>query len=168
MGSIWELVQSGLGVDRIHGPLEFQHMALRALVVYVAGIAMLRLGSRRLLGRRTPFDFVLTIILGSTMARAINGAAPLFPTLVAALLLVVLDRAFASAAWRWEGLGPWLHGSVATLVVDGKRDEEGLRRTHVTDQALDTAIRLAGVRRLEDVLEARLEPSGEISVVTRS
>ena len=79
-------------------------MAARAAVIYVAVLAMMRLGHKRFLGKTTAFDVIVGIILGSVASRAINGRAALLPTLGAILVLVALHRLFAHLAFRFERL----------------------------------------------------------------
>ncbi len=169
MEPIWQAVRTALGMDAPQGALTFEQMALRALVVYACGVVMLRLASKRFLGRHTPFDMVLSIILGAVLARAINGSAPLFPTLAAALVLVLLDRLFATVAFRWDRFGDWVRGRPWPLIEDGRLVEGNMRRCHITETDLVSAVRRqAHATRLEDVASARLEPDGAISVVLRT
>lgn len=165
---IWEFTRELLGLDRPAGALTYEHMIMRALVIYLAGVVMVRLSSKRFVGRRTPFDLVLGIVLGAVLARAINGSAPFFPTLSAAFLLVLLDRAFAVAAFRWDGFERLVVGIPFRLVHDGRPDSEAQAACHCDDEDLRSAFRRnANVAALDDVREAWLEPDGEISVVPR-
>jgi hypothetical protein len=59
-------------------------MALRAVVVYVVTVIIVRLGKKRFMGKGTAFDVILGIMLGSIVSRAITGNAPFFPALAAA------------------------------------------------------------------------------------
>ena len=45
-------------------------MAMRACIVYVCALAIVRLGDKRFLGKPTAFDAVLGIIFGSVVSRA--------------------------------------------------------------------------------------------------
>ena len=70
--------------------LTFLQTALRAVIVFVATLVMVRLSSKRSLARKTAFDAVLLIIIASVLARAINGSTPFFPTIGTGFVLVVL------------------------------------------------------------------------------
>ena len=61
----WNGVRWALGVDVETKQLAVGQMALRALVIFVVGLVMVRLGDKRFLGRSTAFDALLAIILGS-------------------------------------------------------------------------------------------------------
>jgi uncharacterized membrane protein YcaP (DUF421 family) len=56
-------------------------VSLRALIMFIAALIIVRLGSKRFLARKTAFDFILAFMLGSMLSRAINGSAELLPTL---------------------------------------------------------------------------------------
>lgn len=164
-----EWFRSLLGLGAPPGTLTYEHMAARAVLVYGAGIAMVRFSSKRFVGRRTPFDFVLSIILGATLSRAVNGSAAFFPTILAGFVLVLLDRVLAVVAYRSERIEGWLAGHPFELVSAGNLNRRNLRRCHCDGDDLASAARLkANVPGLDDVESAWLEPSGEISVVPRA
>ena len=49
-------------------------LALRAVVVYVFLLFVLRLAGRRELGQMTSFDLVLLLVISNAVQNAINGA----------------------------------------------------------------------------------------------
>jgi len=53
---------------------------------------------------------ILGFMLGSILSRAITGSSPFFPTLGAALVLVIMHWAFAVAAFRWSRFGTMVKG----------------------------------------------------------
>jgi uncharacterized membrane protein YcaP (DUF421 family) len=75
-------------------------MALRTVVIYVFTLAIVRLGSRRLLSKPSAFDVIVAIMVGSIMSRAINGTAPFVPTMLAGIVLVVMHWLLAALALR--------------------------------------------------------------------
>jgi uncharacterized membrane protein YcaP (DUF421 family) len=156
-----------LGLSLESNALEWQHMALRALVVYLVVLAITRSGHKRFLGKGTAFDVLLGILLGSIASRAITGNAAFFPTLAACATLVWLHAVFAWSAYRSRMLARLFEGRSIDLVREGRKLQEDVRRTKVTDEDLEEALFTQGVARLDDVLLARLERSGKISVVER-
>lgn len=168
MHDLLALLSSGLGLEIPSQTLTVPQVALRGVVVYLAGVTMVRLAPRRFMGRHTPFDLILGIILGAVLARAINGSAALLPTLVAGFLLVFLDRAMAAATFRWQRFRTWVEGERLLLVHEGRVRPAGLRRSHLSPEGLRAALRTRGrVREPEDVAEAWIERSGEVSVIPR-
>jgi uncharacterized membrane protein YcaP (DUF421 family) len=152
------------------GPQSFTvlEMFLRALGIYLAGWAILRIGGNRFLGQETAFDIVLAFVLGSTLSRAINGSAPLAVTLVASALLVALHHLLAWITWRSRLLGAFFKGRPQVLIRDGRPLPEGLRKYRISQGDLDEALRLhAHLDGPEQVKEARFERNGDISIVKR-
>ncbi|WP_240125725.1 hypothetical protein [Thermomonas alba] len=73
---------------------------LRALVVYVLVMVLMRLSGKRSVGQFTPFDLVLLVLLGNSVQNGINGgdnsltgAAIMASTLIAVNSLVALATA---------------------------------------------------------------------------
>jgi uncharacterized membrane protein YcaP (DUF421 family) len=152
------------------GPQSFSvlEMCLRAVGIYLAGWAILRIGGNRFLGQETAFDIVLGFVLGSTLSRAINGSAPLLVTLTASALLVALHHVLAWLTWRSRPLGKLLKGQAMTIIREGRPVDETLRKLRISQGDLDEALRLNGS--LDDpgqVREARFERNGSISVIKK-
>jgi uncharacterized membrane protein YcaP (DUF421 family) len=141
-------------------------MALRAAIVYIAALVLIRLGGKRFLGKPTPFDAVLGIIFGSVVSRAITGNAPFLPALGAGLALVVLHGVLATLALRAHGLGALIKGRPRLLVEKGRIDGAEMLRARMSEEDLKEGIRLAaGIEDLGRVAAARLERNGQLSVV---
>ena len=62
-----------LGIGTEPKELTFLQVSLRGVIVFIATLIMVRLSSKRSLAEKTAFDAVLVVILGSMLARAING-----------------------------------------------------------------------------------------------
>src|SRR3954449_6270215 len=91
----------GLGLESKNiNPLQ---MGLRAVLVYVVTVLMVRLAKKRFMGRATAFDVILGIMLGSIVSRAVTGNAPLLPALVAAAALLLMHWMFSGIAMGWHG-----------------------------------------------------------------
>lgn len=155
-----------LGPDGVPNSLSALQMALRAVVVYGTGLLLLRLGGARILGRYSAIDIVLAILIGSVLSRAVNGTAPLVPTVAASAVFVGLHRAFAALACHSKVVSRLLKGRPSVLVRDGALLPKALLPRSLEEQDLDEAIRLAGHRPgCGEISEAWLERNGDISVV---
>ena len=143
-------------------------MALRTVIVYAFTLALVRLGSRRLLAKPSAFDVIVAIMVGSIMSRAINGSAPFGPTLLAGVVLLSMHWAFAVLAFRAHWVSAALKGTRIELLRDGRVMRDGMRRANITDDDLAEALRL----QIHDddpaqVRVAYMERSGAISVIPR-
>ena len=154
----------GLGVEN----LNVWQMALRAVVVYVAAVVMIRVGEKRFMGKNTAFDVILGIVFGSVVSRAITGNAPFFPTLGAGFALVCLHWVFAALAFRSDRFGTLVKGNAHELVRNGEVRQDNMRKSHISEKDLREALRVHG--KINDPAEAEsahFERSGDISVIPR-
>ncbi len=143
-------------------------MVLRALVVYVVLVAMVRAGNKRFMAKGTAFDLVLAILLGSVASRAITGEALFFKSMAAALALVAFHWVFAALAFRLDRFAGWLKGQSRLLVQDGELLWSAMCHSHVTEKDLLEALRVqAQSKDMTGVKEAWLERNGEISFIFR-
>jgi uncharacterized membrane protein YcaP (DUF421 family) len=165
-GTMNDLFLTVFGPEGRPVELTIGQMIARAVVVYGAGLAMLRLGGHRLLGRYAAIDILMGILLGSILSRAVNGNAPLATSLVAGASLTAVHRLLSAAARRSERLSDVVKGRPHALIVEGGLREEAMRRHHVSPQDFHEALRLAGhdPERCE-VRSAYIECNGTISFV---
>lgn len=163
---IWTAMHWWLGLDEEE--LAAHHMALRAVVVFIFSVVIVRLGKKRFIGENTAFDVILGVMLGSIISRAITGQSPFFPTLAAAFVIVALHWLFSQIAVRWDAFGTLVKGSSRILVKDGDVEWKAMKRGNISENDLREALRLkARTSDWTKVKEARLERNGEISVILK-
>jgi uncharacterized membrane protein YcaP (DUF421 family) len=168
MHTLLESLRWAFGVDTDPRSYNVLQVSLRALLIYLLGLLIIRLGRNRLLGRQSPFDIVLGFVLGSVLSRAINGTSHLLVTLVSALVLVAAHRFFAFLSFRSHRFGALIKGEPQTLVENGQLDRDQMRREHVSPHDIEEALRLrAKTADATRIAEARLERNGEVSIVER-
>jgi uncharacterized membrane protein YcaP (DUF421 family) len=164
----FETVSTVLGLQTEPRDLTFFQVALRGVIVFVASVIIMRLANRRFLSRMTSLDAVLGMILASMLARAVNGSAAFFPTLGGGLVLILLHRIFAALGFYSRLFETLVKGESDTLVIDGQRNNDSLRKNRITEKDLREELRLNGqTSEIPDVQIATLERSGEISVVNK-
>lgn len=159
----WFRSTFGVGVDAENvGVLQ---MALRTLVVYIFTLIIVRLGSKRFLGKHSSFDVIVGIMMGSVMSRAINSQAPFVPTLAAGAMMIALHWLLGWIAVHTDWLGPLIKGEPVLLIRDGQLQREGMHKALLTTQDLMEALRLQGYADPDSVHLAYLERDGTVSVV---
>jgi uncharacterized membrane protein YcaP (DUF421 family) len=165
MDEIADWLDRALGLGLESQEISALQMGLRAIVVYIVTVLIVRLGKKRFMGRATAFDVILGIMLGSIVSRAVTGNAPLLPALVAAAILVAMHWVFSAIALHWHAFGRAIKGQPVLMVRHGKVDEKVMRKTHMTEHDLWEDLRGKSVSDLAQVAEARLERSGQLSVI---
>ncbi len=162
MNSIYAAIGHGTPMD-----IAWWQMCVRAVIVFVFGIALLRLAGRRAFGRQSAIDILLTVLIGANLSRALTGGSPFFATLAASAALVLLYWISIQITQHSHAVGYVLKGEHTILVRDGHVDGAALRRVGVSEQDLHEAVRSEGAEALRDVKLATLERSGHVSVVKR-
>src|SRR6476619_6242404 len=169
MGAGWDQINQLLGLDRQAQDLTFTNILLRALIMFFAVLLMLRISSRRFLAQRNTLDTLLSILLASMLARAINGSERFFETIAGGFALVFLHRMLAWITFRSHSCGKWLKGDPDVLIEHGKLQREALARHYISEHDLGEDLRLkTGTDEIRRVERAQLERNGEISVQTSS
>lgn len=166
---LWSSLNDLFGLDKPAQELEFRQMILRAFVVFVSGIVLVRIADKRSFAKKSSFDVLLILILGSIMGRSITGSERLFPTIGACFFLILLHRLMGSLACRWHWLEKLVKGHTDVLVREGQVQEKTLRAHHISEEDLVEQLRLKAME--PDPAQIRLaclERSGEISFIKKS
>ena len=145
-------------------------MVLRSVLVYIFLVIVLRLAGKRLLAQLNPFDFVVLLILSNTLQNAILGddnsvlggvvrasALLLFNRLFVRFDVWLNDRAPDEAVMLLERA---VDGSSQPLIEDGGVIDRVRRREGITPNQLRAALHKQGIRSIDDVKSAQLEPGG--------
>jgi uncharacterized membrane protein YcaP (DUF421 family) len=141
----------------------------RTALVYAGVLIGLRLAGKRELGQMTVFDLVVVLLLANAVQNAMTG--PDFSVqggLIAAAVLLVLNRFVALARLYSESWGRFFEGMPTVLVQDGQFLEPRLRKEGLERSQIEMAMREHGVESVQDVRLAVLETDGAISIVPRS
>ena len=164
MAELKELLTYLLGIGQ--EDLDILQMTVRALIVYPLGIALVHVGDKRFLGGIAAFDFLLAIIIGSILSRAISGGAPFLSSIAASFALVLAHRGFASLGFRWDGFARIVKGSPRQLVRDGQILWKEMGKSSIGEEDLRGAARRHGhTTSLDEVSQAFLERNGDISII---
>jgi uncharacterized membrane protein YcaP (DUF421 family) len=157
-----------LGPDGKATELTLFNISLRGFIIFIVGLALVRIGDRRSLAEKTAFDTIFIVLVGSMLSRAINGTAPFFTTIVAGLALMIVHRLFAFAAFRSHWFGKIIKGQPMTLVRNGEIDWDEMKQALVSKHDLDEDLHLdAKTEDVSTIKIARLERSGDISFIKK-
>jgi len=166
MNAFYNLIDPWLGLGAQPKDLTFLQISLRGIIVFLATLAMIRIGHKRSLARKTAFDAVLIVILASVLSRAINGSSAFFATIGGGGVIVLVHRLFAFIAYHSHWFGCLLKGRPEAIVENGNLILSTMRRNHISEHDLEEDLRLDA--ELEDVSKvkiARVERSGDISFI---
>ena len=143
-------------------------IAIIGVCAYVGLIAMLRVSGKRTLSKMNAFDFVVTIALGSTLATILlDRSTPLIEGLFALGLLIALQLVVTFLSVRSQTFQKLIKAEPTALVIDGRRDEDAMRRRRITVAELQAALRESGLTDISQAASIHLETDGTLSVVPK-
>jgi uncharacterized membrane protein YcaP (DUF421 family) len=150
-------------------PAKLLEIVARVAIVYVALLAMLRLGGRRALSDITPMDMMVLLLVSETVSPALTaGEHSIAAGLVAAAALIGLSVLASVISFRSRRFEQIVGGRPETLIRDGKVDAAMMRRHRITDDDLRTALHEGGVLSVAEVRRAFVEADGEIVIIKRA
>ena len=141
-------------------------MSIRAILIFVIALVMLRIAGIRTFGKKTAFDNVIIIILGSVLSRAITGASPFIPTIVSGLVMVCIHRVLAIMAYKSQKIGRIVKGQKVILYSDGSPLEKNMQKTQISKNDIMEEVRIQAKQEdLQGVKKIFIERTGQISLI---
>jgi uncharacterized membrane protein YcaP (DUF421 family) len=147
--------------------LPWWEFILRAGVVYLTLLAMVRISGKRTVGQFTPFDLVVVMLLSEAVSGSINGQDGSLPGgLIAAATLIALDVLIGIGTSRSRRFDAAMQGNPVLVGRDGVIYENVLKRERVPRSDVEKALRDADCE-IEDMRMAILEADGNINVMKK-
>jgi len=141
---------------------------VRAVIVSVFMLVILRVTGKRQTGQLAPFDLVLLLVLSNAVQNAMNGGDnSVLGGIVSAATLIALHYAVAFMTFKNKALEAWIEGTPRRLIHNGVLNEEVMRGELLTHHELAAALRAAGCTSVEQIHVATLENNGQITVSLR-
>ncbi|MGE5358649.1 MAG: DUF421 domain-containing protein [Bacteroidales bacterium] len=138
------------------------------LVIYVFLVVALATLGRQQMGQLTLADYLIIALLGSAVKTGLYvGGGSFWAGVVSAFTLLASNRAFRFVSAHVPRVRRFIVGSPILVVHGGRVLDRNLRRAHMTEQDLMSAIRIRGYDSLEAVRFAVVEPNGSVGVVPR-
>lgn len=139
--------------------------SLRAVIVYVALLVMVRLAGKRTLGQLTPFDLILIILLGNAVQNSLlGGDVSLLGGLVIAVTLIALNYIVGWITARSPFAHTLIEGEAVRVAENGRIDYRKLRSEAVSLADFKEAMRRAEVNEVADIKGAWIETDGTITI----
>jgi uncharacterized membrane protein YcaP (DUF421 family) len=141
---------------------------LRAAVVYVVLLALVRLSGKRTIGQYTPFDLVLIALLGNAVQNSLLGEDhSLLGGLLLVATLIGLNWLVGVITARSSRADQLLSGEPVLLARNGRLFRAALKRQNVSEAEFDEAMREADCGSIDNVELALLETNGRISILQK-
>jgi uncharacterized membrane protein YcaP (DUF421 family) len=143
-------------------------MVCRAIISFLITLLLIRIAGIRTFGKRSAFDNVIVIMLGSIFSRVVVGASPFVPTTLACLAFVLVHWLLGWLSVRSDLVGRLVKGEKASLYKNGRTNDRNMRRAMVSEKDLAESVRLRiNSDNLQEVEEILIERTGDISVIRK-
>ena len=143
-------------------------MCVRAFTMFIIMLVLIRFAGMRTFAKRSPFDTIVTIMLGAILARGVVGASGYVDTIVASGVMVVMHRIVAWLSVKSRKFEKLVKGTYIKLYNNGAIIQDALERTGMSENDLHESLRLETKKlTLAEIDTAFLETNGRISFILR-
>jgi uncharacterized membrane protein YcaP (DUF421 family) len=141
---------------------------LRAIIVYIFLLVILRVTGKRQIGQLAPFDLVMLLVLSNAVQNSMNGGDnTITGGVILVCTLIGINFLVSWLTFRSKRLAAIVEGRPLMLIHNGHVDLRAMRRVQLTMHELEAAIRSEGCCGPEQVHFAMLENNGHITVVMK-
>lgn len=141
---------------------------IRAIIIYVIVLIVMRLMGKREIGQLQPFELVISIMIADLASIPMADiGVPIFNGIVPILGLLCMHLVITVLNIKSVNIRKITCGKPTILMYRGKIDEEALKRERFTVSELQERLRVKDVFNLGDVEYAILETNGEISIILK-
>ena len=140
----------------------------RTVVIYFIILFLIRIMGKREIGRLSPFDLVVAIMIAELAVMPIEKRGlTLVEGLVPIIVLVVLEILMSIISLKnnfWRGL---INGKPEVVIKDGQVRYNTMKKTRYNINDLLLQLREKDVFSIEEVKVALLETTGDLSVIKK-
>ncbi len=155
------MFEHGRGEDRV---IELLILLYRTAILWIVALVVFRMMGKRTLAKLGPFDFAVIIMIGEAVAIGMEDSkTPLMNAIGITVLLGPLQYLLTWLNVRYRWLEKITQGTSTLIVEQGHVKQQQMKRERVSNPDLDMELRKNDVS-LDEVVEARLEPTGDISL----
>ena len=149
--------------------LPLAHVLLRAAVVYLFVLLLLRLSGKRQIGSMGPAEFVALLLVSNAVQNSMNGGDnSVTAGLVLASVIMGLSGLIGWLSFRSRRLADLVQGRPCLLVYKGELVARNLAKSRIAVRELHVMLRHQGFEELKGIHEAILEANGTLSVIRAS
>jgi uncharacterized membrane protein YcaP (DUF421 family) len=134
----------------------------------VAGVLLFAIkwiGSKGI-SQLTSYQLIIILSLGSIVAEPmINSDIPILSMVTVVVIIILIFKVLDYVTAKNKKIERTINPPVIELVKDGKTNEEGMIKARIGKQEYLSFMRLAGIRRVEDIELSNLEINGQISFI---
>jgi uncharacterized membrane protein YcaP (DUF421 family) len=148
--------------------LPWWEFVVRAAIIYLFLLVMVRVSGKRTVGQFTPFDLLVVMLLSEGVSNSLSGGdTSLLGGLLVAATLIAINLMVAFATARSQKIQELVEGRPVLIGRDGEVFRERLQEQHVSMTDFNQALREADCE-LVNMRCAFLEIDGKITIQQKS
>ncbi len=160
-----EIIHQLFGVGKDLNALQ---MSMRSLVFFFITLIFIRIGGMRAFGKKSAFDNIIVIVLGSVVARGIAGASAFGATVAASFVLVLIHRLLGWLIVKSKAVEKLVKGSHIVLFQNNEIVHVNLMKAGMSKDDLFESLRMeTNSETLDKVEKAYMENNGQISFILK-
>lgn len=140
--------------------------AVKAALLFLSAIVVLRLTERRTLAELAPFDWVAAVAVGAIVGRTATASDTSWLTGAAALAALMVTHTIVARLRFLPLVRRIVDPPLLVLVHQGDVNRRNLRRCGLTKEDLEAILRQHGHPNLDQVHLAIFETKGRVSVLS--
>lgn len=142
---------------------------IRAVILYIAVMAAVRIMGKRQIGELQPSELVITIILGDLASVPMqNTGIPLLNGIVPIVTLVALEVGISVLSMKSKRVRRILSGKPSVIIRDGEIDYKELKYLRFSADDLMEELRGKDIINIDDVQLAIVDTNGEVCIVPKA
>jgi uncharacterized membrane protein YcaP (DUF421 family) len=143
-------------------------LAIRAILLYLFVVFVMRVVGRRELSSLTAFDLVLLIVLGDAIQQGLTQSDySVTGAVIVVSTFAVLQVGTSYLGFKSKRIRSVLEGQPIVLIEDGRLIDGNLRRQRLTPDDVAEEMRLQQIMSFTDVAWGILESNGRISFIEK-
>ncbi len=141
------------------------NLVVRAVVVFIAVLILLRISGKRQVGQMGATEFVAVLLISNAVQNSMNGGDnSLIGGLLLAAVLIAMSYTITLLTFRSPFFSRLFEGTPRLLIHEGKLLEKSLSKERLSHAELRVLLRKQGVHFFKEVKTAVLEADGTISI----
>lgn len=144
------------------------HIAMVAVVSYLALFLFIRISGKRTLAKLNAFDFVVSVTLGSTLSSMILKKVTVAEGCVALIVIIALQFLLAYFAKKSKVMEKVINSSPTLLFYNGEFLRDAMKKDLITEEEIYAEVRQYRLESMDDVRAVVMELNGEMTVVKKS
>lgn len=149
--------------------LPLAHIFVRAAVVYVFVLVLLRLSGKRQIGQMGVAEFVALLLVSNAVQNSMNGGDnSITAGLILAAVIMGTSGLIGWLSYRYKRVADLVQGKPVLLIYKGEIVHRSLAKSRVALRELHAMLRHQGFEDITGIHEAVLEANGSLSVVKTS